>query len=134
MSYDRNLSTYRETSVMGSSREQLVPLLYEHLLVNLKRAAAQIRQGDLEGKAQSFSNASAIVYELLAALDFDRGGELASRLASLYAFWTQEISDISRTLDLDRLDQLIELVQPLHESWVEAARAAGQERAAGGAA
>lgn len=124
MSYDQQLAAYRESTVMGSSQEQLVPLLYEHLLVNLKRAASQMRKRDIEGKAESLSTASAVVFELLATLNFDAGGELASRLASLYAFWTQEISQAGRHLDPERVDQLIELVTPLYESWAEVAKTA----------
>lgn len=112
---------YREARVLGSSREQLVVLLYEQLLVSLRRAGAQIRAGDIEGKAQSLARAADIVYELLGALDFDAGGELASRLAALYGFFVTEIGEVGRSLDADRLDRLVGIVATLHESWVQAA-------------
>ncbi|MBX6364553.1 MAG: flagellar export chaperone FliS [Gemmatimonadetes bacterium] len=112
---------YREARILGSSREQLVVLLYEHLLVSLRRAGAQIRARDLEGKAASLTRAADIVYELLGALDFDAGGELASRLAALYGFFVTEITEIGRTLDADRLDRLAGIVATLHESWAQAA-------------
>jgi flagellar protein FliS len=108
--------------VVSSSPEQLVPLLYEYLLVNLKRAAKHIRAGEVEAKGESVEKASAILYELLACLDFDAGGEIAPRLASLYSYFLREIGEASRALDEARLEPLIEMIGSLHESWVEAAK------------
>jgi flagellar protein FliS len=122
MTYDRNLAAYQETRVLSSSPEQLVPLLYEHLLVNLKRAARQIQEQEIEAKADSVEKATAILYELLSSLDFDAGGEIASRLASLYSYFLKEVGEASRALDARRLQPLIQMVGSLHESWLEAAR------------
>jgi flagellar protein FliS len=128
MSYQQNLSAYQETTVMSSSPEQLVPLLYEHLLVNLKRAVKQIRANEIEAKVESVEKATAILYELLSCLDFEAGGEIASRLASLYSYFIKEIGEASRKLDASRFQPIIEMIASLHESWLEAAKivSAGQ--------
>ena len=120
MSYQTRVNAYRENSVMSMSRAELVPLMYEHLLVGLKRASKQIRDRDIEGKAASVEKASGILYELMASLNFEEGGEIAPRLASLYGYFLRELTEASRTLDADRLDPLIEMVSSLHEAWVEA--------------
>ena len=122
LTYARNASAYRKTAVTTTSKERLVPLLYEHLLINLKRMDRQIRARDFEGKAESSGKASEIVYELLSALDFDNGGEIAPRLASLYSYFLQELRTVSRTMDVGRLGQMVEMIEELHETWVEAAR------------
>lgn len=122
MRYDARISAYQENAVLTTSREQLVPLLYEHLLVNLRRAVRQIRERDIEGKAASVEKASAILFELLGSLDFEAGGELAARLASLYNYFLRELSEASRALDGRRLEPVIEMVASLHRSWVEAVR------------
>ncbi len=122
MSYDRKVNPYQQNSVLTTSREQLVPLLYEHLLVNLRRASKQILAKDIPGKAASVEKATGILYELLASLDFEAGGELAARLASLYTYFLKEITEASRSLEAPRLDPLIEMVASLHESWLEVTR------------
>ncbi len=123
-------SPYRATEVLSLSKEDLILVLYEHLMINLKRGSQQIRAKNIEGKSESLTRASSIVYELLASLDFEIGGELSSRLASLYAFWAKEISEAGRQMDAARLDTLIELVKPLHESWQHAVKiAAGTDGA-----
>lgn len=115
-------AAYREAEILGTSREQLVPLLYRHLLVNLKKAGKQIADGDIEGKARSLSRANEIVFELLSSLDREQSGELGQRLAALYAWFSDEIREAGRTLDRGRLDRLVDLVDGLHEAWAEAAR------------
>ncbi|HEY8484274.1 MAG TPA: flagellar export chaperone FliS [Longimicrobiales bacterium] len=122
-------SAYLEARILGSTKEQLVPVLYEQILANLRRASEQIAARDLVSKGESFSRASALILELLSALDFEAGGELASRLSALYAYFLNEINAISRTLDTERLERLIEMVATLHQAWVEAAE---KVRGAGG--
>lgn len=117
MRYGNGASAYRETRVMSSSPEQLVPMLYERLLVHLRRAEAQITARDFEGKGESLKKASEIVFELLSNLNFEAGGELASRLAALYAFFANEITEVGRTLDAERLGRVVEMVGSLHEAW-----------------
>src|SRR5690606_23973886 len=131
MSYGNAAQAYQANDVMGRPPEQLVVLLYEHLLVNLRRSALQIHRGDIEGKTRSLGRASDIVFELLSALDREKGGELASRLAALYGYFISEISQIGRTLDQERLARLISIVASLHTSWIEAAKqvAAGRQEA-----
>lgn len=123
MGYSAYTSRYLENDVVSRPREWLVPLLYEHLLAQLRRAATQIEQRDYEGKAASLERASDILIELMGALDHERGGELADRLAALYAYFATEIIVVGRSLDSGRLGRTVAMVATLHESWVIAARA-----------
>lgn len=125
----RRPTAYEDMEVTTSSKERLVPLLYEHLLKNLRLANRQIEAGDIEGRSASLQKASAIVFQLLGSLDFDAGGELASRLAGLYGFFAGEIADIGRTRDARRLDALIQMIDGLHDAWDQAARQVGAGRA-----
>ena len=127
-------ATYREAEILSSSPEQLVLLLYRGLLAHLKRGAECLSAGDLEGKAESFQRASAILYELIAALDHERGGELSGQLGALYGFFLREVSAASIARDRGRIDRVIEMVGRLNESWIEAAEQVGQTSRAPGRA
>jgi flagellar protein FliS len=122
MGYSAYTSKYLENEVLSRPKEWLVPLLYEHLLAHLRRAHAQIQAKDFEGKAASLEKASSIVIELLTTLDREQGGELAQRLAALYAYFGSEIATVSRTLNTEQLSRVSDMVSSLHESWVIAAR------------
>ena len=121
MSYNAQAGRYLEAEVMSRSREWLVPLLYDHLLSGLNRAAYQIEHRDIEGKAASLERAVAILFELTSSLDLERGGELARHLSSLYSFFVNELITAGRTLEIDRLTRLIPMITDLREAWVEAA-------------
>lgn len=125
MNRRNKLARYRENAVLGSRPEEMVPLLYEHLVVNLRRAEEQIAEGDIEGKCASIQKALDILHELLASLDFEDGGEIASRLASLYSYFIRELGEIGNTLDRERLAKVLEMVNTLYESWRDVAREAG---------
>ena len=120
--YGQRQTAYRDTEVLSSTPERLVPLMYEQLLVNLKRGLIRMRDGDVEGKFESLQRAQDILTELLGSLDFERGGEIAGHLSSLYTFWAREISDAGRAQDAPRLTRVTGMVAELHESWVEAVR------------
>jgi flagellar secretion chaperone FliS len=128
MTYAKQAAAYQNSRVSGSSREQLVVLLYEQLLANLRRAALQIQRHDIEGKAESLQRSSDIVFELLSSLDSKAGGELAQRLNALYTWFIAEIGAVGRTLDTTRLDRLIAIIADLHVSWAAAARQLATER------
>lgn len=128
-----NYTAYQQVRVLSSSREELVPLLYERLLQHLRRASAQIEARDLEGKAASLTSASEIVFELLSSLDFEAGGEIASRLAALYGYFSREIMIAGRDLDRERLEKTIDMVASLHDAWVQAAAMARGNVAQGAA-
>ena len=122
MTYEDRTSRYRETEVLSSSPERLIPLLYEQLLACLKRGSLCIERDDVEGRYKALGKASDIVIELISALDFEQGGDIAKRLASLYGFWAKEISEAGRADDTNRIDRVAEMVASLHESWIAAVR------------
>lgn len=133
MGYSAYTSKYLENDVVSRPKEWLVPLLYEHLLAHLRRAQAQIQQREYEGKAASLEKASAIIIELMSALDREQGGELADRLAALYAYFGSEVLAVGRSLDTERLGKTVEMISSLHESWVIAARTQWPSSSMGGA-
>ena len=130
--YNARPAAYRETEVMSSTPERLIPLMYEKLLVSLKRGAMCIRNRDYEAKSENVQMALDIIYELMASLDFEQGGEIATHLSGLYAFWAREISQAAAALHPERLVRVADMVGELHESWVEAVRLVESGEALGG--
>ncbi len=122
MTYTTQSSVYRDVDVLSSSPEQLVPLLYMHLLKNLRRAVLCIRRKEIEGKYDAVGKAADIVAELRCVLDFDAGGDLSVQLSSLYGFWAKEMSEAGSMLDGNRLERVADQVAQLHEAWESAAR------------
>lgn len=112
---------YLEHEVMSRSTEWLVPLMFEHLLLNLRRAEKCMEQGDVAGRATHFGKASSILFELMGSLDRERGGAVAGQLGSLYGFLTTELIDVGRSNDSRRLQRIIGIVSELHDGFRQAA-------------
>ena len=123
MSYATHTAQYQEVAVRSASPAQLVVMVYDHLLLNLRRTRLATEQGNLELRLASLDRARAAIGELLAGLDLERGGEIAAQLNGLYAFFLAELVDIGLRPTAARLDRLIEMVAELRESFATIAAA-----------
>lgn len=121
MAHSGAAARYLEHEVMSRSNEWLVPLMFEHLLLNLRRAAKQMESDDVAGRSTHLGKASAILFELLGTLDKERGGAVAAQLGSLYGFLASELMDIGRSGDRERLQRVIGIVSDLHDGFRQAA-------------
>ena len=70
--------------VEGASPHRLVAILFEELLGALETAQAAERQGNRAKRAERQSRALSILHALEASLDFEKGGEIAVSLFSIY--------------------------------------------------
>jgi flagellar secretion chaperone FliS len=119
-----------EREILSRTPEQIVPLLYEHLLTNLHDATHCIENGDLHGRSRHIDRSLAILFELMGSLDLDRGGELADRLGALYSYFATEIIGIGRSGDTELLRRIMDMIRTLHHSWEHAAAATAGRPAA----
>lgn len=122
--FAKQAARYREAEVLSATPAQLVVIVYEHLLVNLRRARLQLAPADASARSDSLARARAALTELLVSLDEERGGELAVRLRAIYVFFLSELATLGVKPNADRLDAIIKLAGELHESFVHAARSA----------
>jgi flagellar secretion chaperone FliS len=93
MSYASRISrdpreTYRAVDVAsrtgGASPHQLITILYEDLLRELRLGALAIDAGDHPGKNARLTKAVALLFALEAGLDFDKGAAVAETLSRFY--------------------------------------------------
>lgn len=68
----------------GASPHRLVAILFEELLRAIEAAQAAARKGDRGKRAERQARALSILHALEASLDFQKGGEIATSLASIY--------------------------------------------------
>lgn len=122
MSYASPAAQYQEAAVRSASPAQLVVMLYDHLLINLRRAKLAVEKQNPELRGASFDRSRAAVSELLVTLDHERGGEVAKQLSGVYAFLLAELVDLGIRPDTARLDRVIGMVADLREAFDTIAR------------
>lgn len=121
MSYASQSSSYREMEIQSASPERLVVIVFEQLVVNLERARIAMDRKDIELRVTSLRRARGLVGELLATLDFDKGGPLATQLADLYQFMLYQLVDIGQRGDVATLRKLVNIATSLRDGFTAAA-------------
>jgi flagellar secretion chaperone FliS len=117
MSYGQQAARYREMEVLSATPGQLVVLLYDHLLVTLRRARVAIEAKDIERRSELLDKSRSIIAELLATLDLEKGGDIAVQLSALYTFQLTELVDIGLKPDVKRLERITNMIAELREAW-----------------
>lgn len=117
MSYGHAATAYREREILSATPERLVVIIFDHLLVNLRRARLAMDSGNLEMRADALSKAGDAVMELLVSTDVERGGALASQLRSLYTFTFNELLGMGIRPDVIKLDRITEMMSGLRDAF-----------------
>jgi len=112
---------YVTTQVGTADRLQLVIMLYDGAISFLGQAREKMAAQDAAAKGLLIGRALDIIAELNASLNFQAGQELATNLFHLYNFMTSHLTKANLDWDLKALDEVMELLQQLRESWVEVA-------------
>ena len=122
--YGRGASAYAkvgvESAVMSASPHQLIVMLFDGALAAIRTARIHLEGGNVAEKGKAISKALDIVNNgLLAALDAERGGEIAERLASLYDYVARLLLSANLHDDVESLNQAEALLTDVASAWRE---------------
>lgn len=118
----RALSTYKElsahTSITEASPVELIILMYKSVIDHLRLAQQSIERGN--ESADHVSKCLDLIQKgLMAALDYEKGGEIAKNLGSLYDWAIREILTSRLKNNPETLTAVIEVFKNLESAWVE---------------
>ena len=114
---------YTADAVSTASPARLLLMLFERLTRDLVAAEQAVEARDLGAASAQLLHAQAILMELSTSLDLD-AWDGARGLSDLYLFLHRELVQANLTKDAARVRGVRELVEPLHQTWREAALAA----------
>jgi flagellar protein FliS len=117
MSYSHAATAYRTREIQTATPGRLVVLVFDHVIAQLTRAALADKAGKIEERVLAVSKARAGVFELVATLDLERGGEVATNLKSLYSFFLLELQEFSTGRDIERLNRVAKMVGELRDGF-----------------
>jgi len=119
--YCNGVQSYRKTNITTSDPVKLVIICYEGAIDSLKLAKEKIKEKDYEKKAKAIIKAQDIIEELICSLDFERGGEIANNLESLYNYMLRRILQGDHNKDVGPIDEVIGMFTELLSAWQEVA-------------
>jgi flagellar protein FliS len=91
MSNQHGANQYKQMSIKTANRGQILIMLYEGAIRNVKKAALAIDQKDIAAKGVAIGKAHDIINELNATLNFEVGGDIALNLERLYNFMAEQL-------------------------------------------
>jgi flagellar protein FliS len=114
------LSAYNRDSVLSASPARLLTMLYDRLLLDLARGEAALAGEQWPTAWEHLRHADQIVAELAGTLRVDLW-DGAEGLLQLYGYLADLIVGGMIERDVDKVREAIALVEPLRETWHEAA-------------
>ncbi len=115
------LRAYRQTRVKTASQGQLIVMLYNEGLKQLKTAEREFEssQPNLELVHNAIVKAQDIITELMVSLDFEKGGDIARNLFHLYMYFNQKLVDVNLSKEASNLHEVYSLMESLRDAWAE---------------
>src|SRR4051812_14096757 len=117
MTYGAN--QYKQMSVTTANRGQLLIMLYEAAIQNVKKAAVAMDRKDIPAKGLAIGKAHDIINELANTLDFEVGGDIARNLERLYNYITELLVKANLENDKNHLETVQKLMETLLSGWKE---------------
>lgn len=109
-----------ESAVMSATPHRLISMLFDGAQASIRAARLHMQNGDVAEKGKAISRAIDIVNQgLLAALDQERGGELAQRLEQIYDYVVRLLLQANLHNDVERLDEAARLLEDIGSAWRE---------------
>lgn len=112
--------TYREVGAQGAEPLELVSMLYDVLLDDLRRAIEALHACDVEKRTSEIQHALRILEQLQGSLDMDNGGAPARNLDHLYSMARAKLIEAHWKSSEEVLRRQIELLQPVRDAWRQA--------------
>ncbi|TRW49059.1 flagellar export chaperone FliS [Aliidiomarina halalkaliphila] len=120
-----------ESNVLSASPHQLISMLFDGAQQAIKSARLHMSNGNIAEKGKAISKAIDIVNSgLLAAVDKEKGGDLAERLESLYTYISSLLLKANLKNDEALLDEAARLLEDIGSAWKEIGRQASADAGA----
>ncbi|KGS19175.1 flagellar protein FliS [Burkholderia pseudomallei MSHR4378] len=107
-----------ETGVMGASPHRLIAMLYQGARQAIAHARLHLQQGNVAARGEAIGKAIRIVESgLQQALNLDVGGDIASRLDSLYTYMCRRLLQANVDASEPMLIEVDGLLATLEDAW-----------------
>lgn len=107
---------YKKTQVSIASQGELIIMLFDGAIKFANQAKELILQRDFAGANNRIIRTQDIVNELIYSLDFDTG-EIAHNLFQLYTYINDLLIQANIKKDNDRLDEALNFLEQLRDTW-----------------
>ncbi len=116
-------ATYRSIDLAGrttvNDSHALVDMLYVECIHALRSAAWAIERGNHRVRSERVSRATAVLFALETGLDFDKGGDVARTLATLYSGLRNQVVQASIGSDPAPFRDAANSLEEVADAWTQ---------------
>ena len=112
--------TYQRSAVESADPKQLIIMLFETASRFLHQAAEAMAAQQYEQQCHFITHTQRILTELTCALDDNIDEEFCGNLRLLYTWLHAQLTEASIEDDMEKLSQVIEIIEDLRDTWTEA--------------
>jgi flagellar protein FliS len=113
---------YQDTAVRGANPIELVIVLYDAAIEDMRSALAAMRKSDIEVRAGKISHALIVLQQLQGTLDFERGGSAAKQFEQFYNLVRAKLLEAQMRGSTELMQQQIRYMSEVRDCWVQAKR------------
>jgi len=106
---------YREQGILTASPMELVVMLYDGCIKQIKLSELHLEAGSYEDANRSLQKAQDIITELSASLDFQY--EVSNELVAIYEFILRTLMEINATKETKQIDEVVVILTELRDAW-----------------
>jgi flagellar secretion chaperone FliS len=123
------VNAYKEIQIKTANQIRLIVMLYDGAIKRINLALELFAEGHKRYDAINTHIIATqdILSELMASLDFEKGGGLAKNLFSLYSFMNRRLLEGNLKKDPEPLAEVKKLLGELREAWDEISTRKGLE-------
>jgi flagellar secretion chaperone FliS len=103
--------------VEGATPHQLIKILFDELVLAIEASAASLRAGDRIKAIDRQTRALTILHALETSLDFKRGGDVATSLATVYRECRRCVLEATANDDANSLDTARGYIADIADAW-----------------
>lgn len=111
---------YLKTQIETASQPQLLLMIFDAAVKKLHIARRAIEKKEIEKAHTELTKVQRIFTELMIALDFEKGGDLAENLLRIYDFVYHHLVKANIKQDAAMVDEILPIVEDLRDGWTKA--------------
>ncbi len=119
------MNNYFENQVLNASPLDLVIMLYNKAIYNLKQALSlfekkELSEEEVQKKVEFIDKTIDILIYLRATLNFEKGKEIAKNLDEIYDVLIKELMDAQIHNNKETIEKIVPILEDLKSAWEDA--------------
>jgi flagellar protein FliS len=125
--------SYQESALRGATPIELVVVLYDTAIEDMRHALMAMQQNDVESRSRYIGHALIVLQQLQGTLDFERGGSAARQFEQFYNLIRAKLLEAQILYSAELVREQIRYFCEVRDCWMQAKRTVQPEMGPGAA-